>query len=196
MDAIGAGASSWRLNKARVSKDRGQPRFLVVGEILRPHGIRGELRMRVLTDNPDRLPQLESVHLGDSVNDANLQEFVLNRVRFNKEYALLSLEGCRNRNDAERFRGKIVLIGSDQTAPLENGQYYLFQLIGMRVIADQTAIGRVKDVLQTGANDVYIVYSDEFGEVLIPAHDETILRIDFDAGIIHMTLPEGLLPTR
>lgn len=179
-----------------MSTKRGQPEFLVVGEILRPHGIHGELRMRVLTDNPNHLPQLDSVYLGDSFDNANLQGFELNRLRFNKEYALISLEGCRNRNDAERLRGKSVLISSDQAAPLEKGQYYLFQLIGMRVIADQSDIGCVKDVLQTGANDVYIVNSDEYGEVLIPAHDETILRIDFDSEIIHMTLPEGLLPTR
>lgn len=152
--------------------------------------------MQVLTDNPDHLPQLQSVYLGDSSNDAKLQEFALNRVRFNKEYALLSLEGCRNRNDAERLRGLSVLIGSDQTAPLDAGQYYLFELIGLRVVADQTNLGRVKDVLQTGANDVYIVDSQEFGEVLIPAHDETIISIDFDAETIHMTLPEGLLPAR
>lgn len=152
--------------------------------------------MRVLTDNPDHLPLLESVFLADSADDLNLQEFTLNRLRFNKEYALLSLEGCRNRNDAERLRGLTVLISSDQAAPLEQGQYYLFELIGLQVIADQTVIGRVKDVLQTGANDVYIVNSAEYGEVLLPAHDETILRIDFDAQTIHMTLPEGLLPTR
>lgn len=152
--------------------------------------------MQVLTDNPDHLPQLQSVYLGDSFNDAKLQEFALNRVRFNKEYALLSLEGCRNRNDAERLRGLSVLIGSDQAAPLDAGQYYLFELIGLRVVADQTNLGRVKDVLQTGANDVYIVDSQEFGEVLIPAHDETIISIDFDAATIHMTLPEGLLPAR
>lgn len=179
-----------------MSSEPGQPSFLVIGEILRPHGIRGELRMRVLTDNPDHLPQLKTVHLGNSSNDAKLQEFALNRVRFNKQYALLSLEGCCNRNEAERLRGLTVLISSDQAAPLGQGQYYLFQLIGLQVIADQTVIGRVKDVLQTGANDVYIVDGDEYGEVLIPAHDETILRIDFDAQTIRMTLPDGLLPAR
>ncbi len=150
--------------------------------------------MRVLTDNPDHLPQLQSVYLGDSSNHAKLQEFALHRVRFNKEYALLTLEGCRNRDDAEKLRGFSVLISRDQAAPLSHDQYYLFQLIGLRVIADQTDLGRVKEILQTGANDVYIVDSDQYGEVLIPAHDETILNIDFDAQIIHMRLPEGLLP--
>ena len=179
-----------------MASKRGQPKVLAVGEILRPHGIRGELRMRVLTDNPNQLLQLDSVYLADSIDNADLREFTVTRLRFNKEYALLSLDGCRNRNDAEQFRGLTVLIGSDQAAPLEKGQYYLFQLIGMQVIADQTTLGPIKDVLQTGANDVYIVDSDEYGEVLIPAHDETILSMDFDAETIHMALPEGLLPAR
>ena len=152
--------------------------------------------MRVLTDNPDHLPQLQSVYLGGSLADPKMREYALKGVRFNKEYALLSLEGCRNRDDAERLRGFSVIISSDQAAPLSHDQYYLFQLVGLRVVADQADLGRVKEILQTGANDVYIVDSDEFGEVLIPAHDETILNIDFDAQIIHMTLPEGLLPHR
>lgn len=177
-----------------MSSERAQPRFLVVGEILRPHGLRGELRMRVLTENRDHLPHLDSIYLADSPDDAALRKFALNRVRFNKAYALLSLEGCRDRNDAELLRGKTVLIGSDQAAPLEDGEYYLYQLIGLNVIADQTDIGRVKEVLQTGANDVYIVDSEAFGDLLIPAHEETILSIDFDAETINMALPDGLLP--
>jgi 16S rRNA processing protein RimM len=194
--AIAGAVSSWRSNKAPVASNHGQPDVLAVGEILRPHGIRGELRMRVLTDNPDQLSKLDTVYLADSSANPELREFALTGLRFNKEYALLSLEGCRNRDDAERLRGFTVLISIDQAAPLGEGQYYLFQLIGMRVIAEQNDLGPIKDVLQTGANDVYIVDSDDYGEILIPAHDETILRIDFDAGIIHMALPEGLLPAR
>ena len=173
-----------------------RPKYLLVGEILRPHGLRGELRMRVLTDYPDHLPQLDSVYLGDSPDDTALEKHGLEAVRFNKDLALLSLAGCRNRNDAELLRDKVVMISIDQAAPLEEGEYYLFQLIGLRVVADQIEIGQIKEVLQTGANDVYVVHSDEFGEVLIPAHDETILNIDFDAGVITMALPEGLLPPR
>ena len=135
--------------------------------------------MRVLTDYPHHLPQLDSVYLGDSPDDTALELHGLEAVRFNKDLALLSLAGCRNRNDAELLRDKVVMISIDQAAPLEEGEYYLFQLIGLRVIADQIEIGQIKEVLQTGANDVYVVHSDEFGEVLIPAHDETILNIDF-----------------
>ena len=150
--------------------------------------------MRVLTDYPERLPLLESVYLGASPRDAALEKRALNGVRFNKELALLSIAGCRNRNDAELLRDKVVMIGIDQAAPLEDGEYYLFDLIGLRVIADGIDIGEIKEVLQTGANDVYVVDSAAYGEVLIPAHDETIVKIDFAAETVMMSLPEGLLP--
>ncbi len=152
--------------------------------------------MRVLTDDRDNLVQLDSVYLGESPDEAAPRQFALRGLRFNKQYALLSLEGCHSRNDAELLRDKKVFIRLDQAAPLEDGQYFLFELIGLRVIADQMEIGRVREVLQTGANDVYVVDGATYGEVLIPAHDETILNIDFDAGLITMALPDGLLPPR
>lgn len=173
-----------------------QPRYLVIGEILRPHGLRGELRTRVLSDNPERLSQLNYVYLGDSPESANLDRRALAGVRFNKEYALLKVAGCGDRNEAELLRGKLVMISVEQAPPLDGEQYFLFQLLGMEVIAGDVNLGSVKEVLQTGANDVYIVDGEAFGEVLIPAHDETILNIDFDERIIRMDLPAGLLPPR
>ncbi|MDE2748279.1 MAG: ribosome maturation factor RimM [Chloroflexota bacterium] len=193
--ATGADVSSWKSNSDLPSIDRQDPKFLVIGEILRPHGLRGELRMRVLSDNPERLAELDAVYLGESPNDTTPERRALHGLRFNKEYALLRLEGCRSRNDAETLRDAKVMISMDQAAPLNDGEYFLFQLLGMKVVTEDFQVGTVKDVLQTGANDVYIVESDAYGEVLIPAHAETIVSIDFDAGVIRMVLPEGLLPT-
>ena len=175
---------------------REAPDYLVIGQILRPHGLRGEVRMRVMTDNPQRLPQLKRVYLGDSADDPAPAQRALQNLRFNKNVALLSLDGCHDRGEAELLRGKTVLIGIDQAPPLREGEYYLFELIGLRVFADEKEIGAVQEVLQTGANDVYVVDGGPIGEVLIPAHDETILNIDFAAKTIAMALPEGLLPTR
>ena len=171
-----------------------QPEYLVIGEVLRPHGVRGEVRMRVLTDNREQLLGLEYVYLANSPADAIRERLELKGVRFNKAYALLTLEGYSHRDDAERLREKVVMIDTDQTAPLEEGQYYLYQLIGMKVVADNIMIGRVKEVIQTGANDVYVVDSDSHDDILVPAHDETITSIDFDAQVITMLLPEGLIP--
>ena len=168
--------------------------YLVVGEVLRPHGVRGEVRVRVLTENRDQLLDLDYVYLADTPEDKRRTRLGLKKVRFNKAYALLTLAGYNNRNDAERLRSKLVMIDAEQAAPLEGEQYYLFQLIGLQVVSAGKAIGRVKEVLQTGANDVYIVDSPAHGELLLPAHEETILRIDFEARVITMSLPDGLIP--
>ncbi len=168
--------------------------YLVVGEVLRPHGVRGEVRVRVLTENRDQLLELDYVYLADSAEDRRRVRMDVKSARFNKSYALLSLAGYNNRNDAERLRSKLVMIDAGQAAPLEGEQYYLFQLIGLQVVSAGKTIGRVKEVLQTGANDVYIVDSLAHGELLLPAHEETILRIDFEARVITMSLPDGLIP--
>jgi len=169
------------------------PEYLVAGEILRPHGVRGELRMRVHSEYPEKLRQLRHVYLAAAADDPAPQKIAVKGLRFNKEYGLLALAGYDNRNAAETLRGKLVLMELAQAAPLAAGEYYLFQLIGLQVRAAGQDIGRIKEVLQTGANDVYIVDSPQYGEVLLPAHAETIKRIDFEAGLICMDLPAGLL---
>lgn len=178
-----------------MSQQPAQPEFLVIGEVLRPHGVRGEVRMRVLTDNREQLLGLEYIYLASSLADPNRERLELKGVRFNKAYALLTLAGYSDREGAERLREKVVMIDTNQTIPLEDGQYYLFELIGLKVVADNIEIGRVKEVIQTGANDVYVVETNSHGEILVPAHDETITNIDFDEQVIKMSLPEGLIPS-
>ena len=165
-----------------------------MGEILRPHGVRGEVRMRLNTDNPEHLTTLNSVFIGDAADDPRPRPVELQKVRFHQAYALLTLAGCRSRDAADRLRGKTVFISIDDALPLAPGEYYLFQLLGMQVREGGRLIGLLREVLQTGANDVYVVRSEEAGDLLLPAHDETIQSIDFENDIIHMTLPEGLLP--
>ena len=150
--------------------------------------------MRVLTENREQLLDLEYVYLADSAEDKRRIRMDVNGVRFNKAFALLSLKGCASRDDADQLRSKLVMIDPDQAAPLEGEQYYLFQLIGLSVRSNNREIGPVKEVLQTGANDVYIVESPTHGELLLPAHEETIVSIDFESRLITMSLPDGLLP--
>ena len=175
------------------SGTRLEPRYFVLGEILRPHGIRGEARMRLLTDYPEQLQHLKTVYLGASADDAKPTAIELAGVRFHQNYALLRFDGFRDRAAAERLRKKFVLLPVDEADPLEEGEYYLFQLIGMTVWDGERRLGVVKEVLETGANDVYIVQCDDASETLLPAHDETIESIDFEAGKITMRLPDGLL---
>ena len=152
--------------------------------------------MRVLSADPQALKKLTYIYLADSAASPVRARIDVTQVRFNKAYILLSLAGCDRREQAEELRGKLVYCDMEQLPPLNAGEYFLFQLIGLLVVADGTEIGRIRDVLETGANDVYIVESADHGELLIPAHDETINQIDFASGVISMTLPEGLLAQR
>jgi len=173
---------------------------LVIGEILRPHGIRGELRMRVLTATRDYLPELGYVYLSDAEKyDAEeasrKQRHEVKTLRFNKRFALLALDGIETRNEAELLRGKLVSIDAAQAPAPQAGDYHPPQVLGMRVFTADNELGVVREVLETGANDVYVLASEGYGELLLPAHEETIVAIDFERQRITMELPDGLLPS-
>jgi len=173
-----------------------KPYYLLLGEILRPHGVRGEMRMRILTDYPERLTtELKTIYLGNDPKQAEAEEYTLKSARFHKEYLLITLTEIQDRDEAETLRGQKVMIDIDNAVPLEEGEYYLYELIGMTVqTEDETELGQIREVLETGANDVYVVKGRAFGELLLPAHEETIINIDFETRIVTMKLPEGLLP--
>jgi 16S rRNA processing protein RimM len=171
------------------------PKYLLLGEVLRPHGIQGEMRVRVLTDYPERLAELDTVYIGHDPNDEKATAYGIDSVRMHQGYALLKLAGVDDRDQADLLRQLYVMVSLEDAVPLEEGEFYLYQLIGLTVEteAGQT-IGTLTEVLETGANDVYIVQSPRYGEVLIPVTDETIVKTDIDAGKVIVKLPEGLLP--
>lgn len=172
-----------------------EPRFLLLGEILRPHGVRGELRMRILTDYPERITQLEKVYLAEKPDSSDPDTYRVEHMRMHQSYGLLKLAGIEDRDEADRLRQLLVMVPLEQAVPLEDGEFYLYQLIGLevRTTTGQT-LGKITDVLETGANDVYVVESAVHGEVLIPVTSETVLKTDITAGFILVNLPEGLLP--
>lgn len=171
-----------------------QPDYLLLGEILRPHGIRGELRMRMLTDYPERINDLEQIFLGKSI-ESTPTPYKVENLRMNQGFGLLKLVGVDDRTAAENFRELLVMVDIAHAVPLAEDEIYLYQLIGLQVQTDDGRdLGILTEVLETGANDVYIVKGDLYGEVLIPVLQDTILKTDTDAGILLVKLPEGLLP--
>jgi len=173
-----------------------QPTYLLIGEVLRPHGVAGELRVRVLTDYPERIVELDQIYLGTSPTSRKIKPHKLEKMRMHKGYALLKLARIDDRNLADRLRGLYVMVHIDEAIPLEDDEIYLYQLIGMRVqTTDGEDLGKITDVLETGANDVYIVNGGRYGEVLVPVTDETLIETDEINGIITVQLPDGLLPT-
>lgn len=171
------------------SNKSSEPKFLLVGEIIRPHGIRGDLAMKIMTDHPNHLLSLKTVYLG-----SDHQPYQIKLIRRHKTGMLLRLKGISDRDKAETLRKLRVYIHIADAVPLEDGQYFLYQLEGIQVITDTgQTLGRFTDYIETGANDVYIISSDTGEQILLPAIPDVIKHIDLDAGIMTVHLLEGLL---
>jgi len=134
-----------------------EPRFIAVGQVAKPHGVRGEVAVEMLTDFPGRFALLERVYLGED----DPRPVALENVRFHSGRALLKLGGYDDRTAVERLRGELILVPIDEAMPLEPDQYYQDDLIGLEVwTTDEEHLGQVVEILETGANDVYIVHGD------------------------------------
>lgn len=163
--------------------------LLVIGKVLKPHGVNGEVRVKPITDLPERFGWLESVYLGEK----NPKQFEIAGVRFHKDLVLLKFEGYTNRNDVEPLRGQIIQIPESEAIPLEEGEYFLYQLEGLLVVSDEGAeLGHISHVIETGANNVFVV-TGASGEVLLPDIDDVILDIDFENGRMLVHLLPGLI---
>ncbi|MDW8071184.1 MAG: ribosome maturation factor RimM [Anaerolineae bacterium] len=166
------------------------PRFIVIGRILRPHGIRGEVLVEVITDFPERFEGLEVAYLGHD-NWHAIPVRVRTR-RWHRAGALLSFEGYPDRTAVEALRDLFIQIPIEEAKPLPEGSYYAHELIGLHVITTQgEALGRIRDVLFTAANDVYVVQTAR-GELLLPAIRDVIKEIDLAARRIRVELLPGL----
>ena len=170
-----------------------EPRYLLVGRVLRPHGVRGELRVKIITNYPERLVQHTHFYLAHSNSPEIVHRYPVEGLRFHKKALLLKLDGCDDRNAADELRGMLVQIPVEDAVPLEEGEYYLFQLIGVRVETESSEwLGQVVEVIETGANDVYVVRGPR-GEVLLPAVDEVVLELDLESKHMVVRLLPGLL---
>lgn len=164
-----------------------EPSFLVVGRVLRPHGLGGEIRVEILTDYPERFALHKVLYLG-----AEHAPFALQGHRFHGGAVLLKLEGIDTRTEAEALREQWVRLPIEEAVPLEEGECYLFQMMHQRVITvDGEELGEIVEIIETGANDVYLVRGPE-GDILLPDIDEVIVRVDLDARQVIVRLLDGL----
>lgn len=182
-------ARSYRLS-SNAGSPQGEPLYLAVGKLRRPHGIRGEIVMEMLTDFPERFRAGAVVYVGP-----RRVPLTLRSVRPHRDRLLVAFEGYENRSQVEALRNLLVAVPSDEVPPPEEGEIYLHQLLGLRVVTDEgMPLGRLVEILETGANDVYIVEPEGGGaEILLPAIDEVVLHIDLERGEMTVHLLEGLL---
>lgn len=187
------GAATRRDNGGSGSAQTPEPRYLSVGRVLRPHGVRGELRVEIITDYPERLAQHTYFYLAHSDSPDVTHRYPVEGLRFHTQALLLKLGGCDDRNAADELRGMLVQIPVEEAVPLEEGEYYLFQLVGVRAETESgERLGQIVDVIETGANDVYVVRGPR-GEVLLPAIDDVILDLDLESKQMVVHLIPGLL---
>ena len=164
---------------------------LRVGVITSPHGVRGEVNVFPTTDDVHRFEDLKKVYI-DLGKEQKLCE--IESVKYFKNMVILKFTGINDRNIVEGFRSKDLYIDREDAVPLEEGEYFICDLIGFDVVTDEgVTLGKLKDVLTSSANDVYVVDLGEGKEVLIPAIKQCILDTDTDEGRILVHLLPGLM---
>lgn len=166
-------------------------KFLLVGIIVAPFGLNGQVKLRSITDYPEHIGRrIDTVYLGDKRTP-----YRLGKVFEHKPGLLvLALEGVGGRETAEDLRGTEVFILETEAVPLAEGEYYLHQLYGLRVeTTDGVELGQVREVLQTGSNDVLVVARPQERDALIPMIHDVVQELDLPGGRIVINVIPGLL---
>ena len=165
--------------------------YLRVGVISSTHGLKGEVKVFPTTDDPERFRKLKTVFL-DTGKDYQL--LTITGVRFFKNQVILKFKEFQDINEVERYRGRDLLIKREQAVRLAENENFIVDLIDLEVFDDtEQRLGILTDVLQTGANDVYVVETEEGKEILLPAIPSCILEVDLENGRMLVHVPEGLL---
>lgn len=164
---------------------------LQVGVITQTHGIRGEVKVFPTTDDVNRFKKLKEVVLD---NEKEQLTMTIAGVKFFKQYVILKFKGYDSINEIEKYKGARLFVSRDKAVKLQKDEYFIADLIGMQIITEDGApLGFLKNVLTTGANDVYVVETPEEKEVLLPAIKECVKNIDMEKALITVHIMEGLL---
>ena len=164
--------------------------MLRVGVITSTHGVRGEVKVFPTTDDAKRFKTLKKVIL----DGREPLELSIEQVKFFKNMVILKFKGYDNINDVETWRQRDLLITRDQAVELKEDEYFITDLIGLTVVNEEEAVlGRVKDVLETGANDVYVVELTGGKELLLPAIKDCLLNVDLEGGRMKVHVLDGLM---
>jgi 16S rRNA processing protein RimM len=175
-------------NKPTGSPPEGEPVFLAVGKLRRPHGIQGEVSMEIITDFPERLKAGQILYVGEAH-----QPLTLESVRPHDQLLLLSFTGFNDPDSIGQFRNQFLYVQAKSVPPLPEGYYYHHQLMDMAVVdTEGQLLGIMTDILETGANDIYVVTTPEGGELLLPVIENVILDINLEKREIRASPPVWL----
>ncbi len=162
--------------------------FLAVGKVLKPQGVKGELKVEPLTRSPERFLELEKVFSDARGN----KELKICGVRFQKNLVFLKIEGIDSIEGAEQLRNKLLFIPASWRKELPRGEYYIYELIGIEVFTGNgERLGTLKEVMSLPGNDVFLVEKED-EEILIPALKKVVKKVDLDRGQMEVELLPGL----
>ncbi len=164
--------------------------LVAIGRVVKARGIRGELRVKLLSDFPERFEELKCVKL--EFKNGEIKSFEIEKTKIAGHFVIVKLKGIESRDAAETLQGLYLSVSMDETIPLEENSFYIFELEGMEVFeSDGRRIGSVIRVEQYPSNDV-LVAGTETEDLMIPAVKEFVKKIDVDKRQIIVSLPEGL----
>lgn len=161
-----------------------------IGTILKPQGIKGELKIQSVSPDPERFYRLEKIY----ILKEEKQVLSIENVRIVQGFVFLKFAGIDSRNDAELLRGQELYITKEQLIDLDSGEYFIHDLVGCEVVAENgRMIGTIVDIMQESSSDIYVVHDQHGREYLIPAIKDIILRVDIKARRVDIHVIEGLL---
>ena len=164
--------------------------MFIVGQVLKPQGIKGEIKVKSISSNPERFKTLKKIY----IQKENLLTYSIEKVRISNKFVFLKLLGINNREDTETLRGCDILIDKSELIDLLPGDYFIHDLIGCQVVTeDGLKLGKLIDVSQYSSNDVYVVKNEVGEEILLPATKEVIKQVDVEQKRIIVHLLEGLI---
>ncbi len=176
-------------DKKNTGSPAGEPLYLSVGFLRRPHGVHGEIIMDLHTDFPERMKSGRKLFIGDE-----RQPVTLTSVRPHQAGLLVKFKGIGTPEEAGQFRNQWVFVKKSDLPPLPEGKIYKHQLIGFRVMnEDGNPLGELFEILETGANDVYIVRDDSGKEILLPNIPSVILDLEPGSRTMRVHLLDGLV---
>ena len=165
--------------------------YFEIGQIVNTFGIKGMVKIKPFTDDINRFDDLEKIYIE---KNNTKKEYKIEEVKYHKQMVLMKLKGINTPEEADLLRGSYLIINREDEEPLEEGTYYIVDLLGSEVYTDEDVLlGKLEDIYNTGSNDIYVV-KDELGkQVLLPAISDVIKNIDIKNKKITVHIVSGLM---
>lgn len=165
--------------------------YLKVGQLVNTHGVKGEMKAIVLTDDANRFKKLKCVYID---KNGTLEKCNIEGVKFFKQFVILKFQGIDDIEAAQKLKGLYLKVDRANAVKLPKNSYFITDMMGLKVYDENNMLlGTIEDIIQTGSNDVYIVKAEDGKEILIPALKSVVKDVQIEEGKVFVVLPEGLL---